>query len=978
MRIGIGAIVAVVIMSVTSNAFASTIDPVLASYLAQLGENQKAPCILVLKDQFDISQFKKTMNMTNSTVAQRHAYVINSLREIAGNSQRAILQDLDFLVSQGQATNISSWWIINAITADLSSMAVNFISANENLEGIYLWKEPELIKPIGPIGTTPEPPVAARVETGLQVINAHQMWALGYTGAGRLVANIDTGVDGTHPALSARWRGNNGQPANECWLDTTNPSSQSPYDSDGHGTHTMGTTTGLGAATGDTIGVAFGAQWIAARAIVSGGNVISAFQWLADPDGDPLTIDDVPDVISNSWGYHDFTCPQTVWTLIDNCEAAEIAVVFAAGNRQTGDPYSESVWAPASRITTPYNTFAVGAVNGNNSSLPIADFSARGPSQCDHSTIKPEVVAPGVDVRSSVPGGGYQQYGWSGTSMACPHVAGAIALLRQYNPNASVDTLKWALWQSARDLGSAGEDNTYGKGIINVRAALDLVPANDQPYIRIDSILVIEPQDNYADPGDTIGIVLTLKNTGAAAYNTIGQLLSTDPFITIMEDSAFFGDLPMNGRANNQGQPYISYVLPTTPSGRRVAFSLAIQAGSYSANLNFGITIGRPAAQAIATHNAGNVDYTVSNFGQFGLAPDGMNPNWQGRGFRTPRTGTNYLFEDALLIGNGPTTVSNAARDENQGTGSDFLPLSAIIQQEPGPISAEEFNTVFNDQLAEQPLNLLIKQTTFSWAQAPNDRYIIIRYRIINTGQDSLTGIRVAVFQDWDIPYGSPTDRVGFDRSRNLGYQYSGNVYRGIMVLNLEGAVSFKALHNSTEVYPPRFTLADKWLYMTSGFADTAITAPEDASFMMTTGTFDIAPGDSVEAAFAIMGNTSLALIQQAADAAFAKYHEITDISEGDKHLPDKFSLGQNYPNPFNSATRISFSISEPAQIRLEIYDILGRRVKELVNGVMPAGTYNLNWDSRNWRGEEVTSGVYFLRLSSKESSTSRKMILLR
>ncbi len=978
MRFAKGAAILSLMVLFSLDSIAGVIDSKLDAFLSKAGDEDKITCLIMLNDQFDTETFKMQMNMSNSTVRQRHAYVINSLREIASRSQAPLLADLETLTRQGMAADVRGWWIVNAITGDLSAAAIHNIARHESVEGIYLWEEPTLIKPIGPIGAEPEPPAAARVETGLQVINAHQVWALGYTGAGRLVANIDTGVDGTHPALASRWRGNNGQPADECWLDTANPGNPSPYDSDGHGTHTMGTMTGLGASTGDTIGVAFGAQWIAARAIVTGGNVILAFQWLADPDGDPLTIDDVPDVISNSWGYHDFTCPQTVWAMIDNCEAAEVAVIFAAGNRLTGDPYVESVWAPASRITTPFNTFSVGAVNGNSGTLPIADFSARGPSQCDHSTIKPEVVAPGVDVRSSVPGGGYQQSGWSGTSMACPHVAGAIALLRQYNPNASVDTLKWALWQSARDLGSVGEDNNYGKGIINVRAALDLVPANDLPYIRIDSVLVIEPHDNYADPGDTIGIVLTLQNTGAAAHNVIGLLSSNDPFVSIQQDSAFFGDIQSNGRANNYAQPYGAVIAVSAPAGRRIMFNLHIQAGNYSADAAFGITVGRPASQAIATHNAGNVDYTISNFGQYGLAPDGMNPNWQGRGFRTPRTGTNYLFEGALLIGNGPTAVSNAARDENQGTGSDFLPLSSIQMLEPGPISAEEFQTVFNDQLADQPLNIMVNQTTFSWTQAPNDRFVVTRLRITNTGQDSIAGLRVAMFQDWDIPYGSPTDRVGFDRSRNLGYQYSGSNYRGVMVLNLEGAVAFKALHNSTEVYPPRFTLADKWTYMTSGFSDTAITSPEDASLMLTTGVFDMASGDSIEVAFAVLGQTSLSLLQQAADAAYAKYHEITAIAENSDKLPETFYLAPNYPNPFNSNTSISFSVFEPGHIKLEIFDLLGRRVKELASGPLAAGFYTVNWDGRDHDGCAAASGVYFLRLSNAKSSISRKMVLLR
>jgi hypothetical protein len=128
-------------------------------------------------------------------------------------------------------------------------------------------------------------------------------------------------------------------------------------------------------------------------------------------------------------------------------------------------------------MTTPTNGYAIGAVDGNfGFPPPIASFSSRGPSTCPGHTppadIKPEVVAPGVNVRSSVPGGGYQSNGWSGTSMAGPHVTGIFALLREVNPDIDVATAKQIIMDTARDLGVAGEDNTFGWGIPDAYAAV--------------------------------------------------------------------------------------------------------------------------------------------------------------------------------------------------------------------------------------------------------------------------------------------------------------------------------------------------------------------------------------------------------------------------------------------------------------------------------------------------------------------------
>ncbi|MCP4582134.1 MAG: S8 family serine peptidase [candidate division Zixibacteria bacterium] len=958
------------------SSFAGSIDDDLFAYLDEMAENDKVFCMIVMIDQFDVAAFKQVMTMANSTRQERHNYVISRLREIATNSQANLLAELNNSQKRGEVGEYINFWITNAIQAKLSKIAILRLADRGDVATIHLWNEPELIKPVE---NDSEPPAINSVERGLEVIGAPEMWELGYTGAGRLVANIDTGVDGNHPALHGRWRGNNGAPPEECWLDTANPSNDFPYDTDGHGTHTMGTITGLGETSGDTIGVAHGALWIASRAIVSGGNSTAAFQWLVDPDGDPTTIDDVPDAIGNSWGYHDFSCPTYNWNSIDNCEAAGIVVVFAAGNRYQGDPYDESMWAPASRNTSDYNSFSVGAVNGNSDSFPIADFSARGPSQCDHVTIKPEVVAPGVNVRSSVPGGGYQSTGWSGTSMATPHVAGAVALLRQFNPNASVDTIKWALIQSCGDLGHPDEDNTYGHGIINVREALDFMPGNEIPNIYLSNYQIYEPNDNHPDPGEEVELVVTLSNSGTAATNVSARILTESPFGDIIQDSAFFGDIGAGESADNDGQRFEIIFDEETPEGYRVPLVINIFADGYETEGVITIQVGHPGDPEIAHFDIGACDFTISNFGQYGLEPTDLNPDWAGQGYKTPRFTANYLFEGALLIGDGPTRVSNGARDQDQLIESDFIPISGIARFEPGEDADLEYSCSFNDQAADEPLNISVNQTCYGWIDSPDNTYIITKYDITNDGDTDLVGVRVAHFEDWDMPWGVANDRANFDRERNLGYQYYTTSYRGVMVLNPEGAVSFKALSNENEVYPPLFTLADKWNYMNADFTDTAITTPEDASIMMTTGPWDIPFGASVTAAFAILGGNSLEALQEVADAATQKYYNMTDIADQPQPgLPLVFGIAGNYPNPFNPTTIIKFSIARPAQVELEIYDILGRKVNTLISGFKTSGAYEITWNSRDSRGRDVASGMYFIKLQSGQQSSVEKMMLLR
>ncbi len=959
----------VVVLSIFSLAYGGEIDPQLANKIDQSKSDAQISVLIFMKDQVDVASISHRLDMSQASLAQRHLEIITALQEKATESQADIMANLANGKLRNTVGSYEGFWINNMIYAELTPDEITSLASRSDVARIYLDFKGELVKPIID-DNADNPPIIAGTEAGVRAIRANEMWALGFTGRGRLVCNIDTGVDGSHPALNHSWRGANGYPARESWLDTADRSNNFPHDEGQHGTHTMGTICGRSTTTADTVGVAIDAEWIAARAVdVTGGNIASAFQWAVDPDGDPNTMSDVPDVISNSWGILTSECPPDYYNLIDNCEAAGIVVVFAAGNE---GPEPQTLRVPANRITTPYNCFAVGAIDGNNGNFPIASFSSRGPSNCDGVTIKPEVVAPGVNVRSSIPGGSYQG-GWSGTSMACPHVAGAVALLRQVNPNASVDTIKWALMNSAHDLGNTGEDNSYGFGIINVRAAMDLLPANNLPRLVPDGVRISDQNDNIPDPGETISLFVKIRNTGVSANNIAAVLSTENQYATITEDSAYYGTINQNDTLVS-ATPYTIALSSSAPVGSRIVFQLNIVAsGGYTSNSQILIKIGSVAPLRIATHNVGNVGFSISNFAQYGLNPGGINPNWQGQGFKMPRNGLNNLYEGALLIGTGPTRLSNCARDQDQNIPQDFQPIDTIQSFIPGPFADQEFHTIFSDQDAADPLGVEVTQKSFAFSASPDNDYIIIEYTIRNTSSSAINGLLVSHYQDWDIPNSAPTDHVNFDRSRNLGYQYNSNVYRGQQVLSDLGVSSFKALDNTTEVYPPRFTLQDKWSYMTAGIADTALITPADYSMMITTGPYDIAPQQSVVAAFGILGGTSLNDIQTNATAALAKYASMTSVDRDNSIIPENYFLLQNYPNPFNARTTISFVLPAKSHVLLEAFDLLGRKVGVLADGEMDSGNQQINWDC-----SKLSSGIYFYRLSADGKSDIKKMMLLK
>jgi len=290
-------------------------------------------------------------------------------------------------------------------------------------------------------------------------VRAPDVWALGYTGQGIVVGGQDTGYDWEHPAIKGKYRGWTGFSAdhNYNWHDAIHSGggscgadSPEPCDDNSHGTHTMGTMVGDDGG-GNQIGVAPGAKWIGCRNMDQGNGTPATysecFQWFIAPtdlSGQNPDSSKAPHVINNSWGCPEFEgCidPNVLKAVVENTRAAGIAVVVSAGN---SGPSCESVETPAAIYEA---SFTVGATFDSDL---IATFSSRGPVTVDGSNrLKPDVTAPGVNVRSSVPGGGYATL--DGTSMAGPHVAGQAALLISAQPELAgdVDSLEICIEETA-------------------------------------------------------------------------------------------------------------------------------------------------------------------------------------------------------------------------------------------------------------------------------------------------------------------------------------------------------------------------------------------------------------------------------------------------------------------------------------------------------------------------------------------------
>jgi serine protease AprX len=493
---------AALLIKLSAAASAAVITPELAHEIASKGPQEEIPVIIQLADRVNHRQYE----LRNRRL--RDNRLVRALKDRADLTQRLIGAQL----IQLGARNAKQLWIINGIAATLPARVINELAQNPAIGRIQY-------DAIVPLGATTK---SATSSTGwnLNAIHATEVWAMGHTGSGVVIANMDTGVDANHPDLAAKWRG-----GINSWFDPYGQHA-TPYDFNGHGTQTMGLMVG-GAASGTAIGVAPSARWIAVKIYNDAGqatlsNIHLSFQWLMDPDGNPSTMD-APDVVNASWGLTNAApgmCNLEFNEDIQALNTAGIGVVFAAGN---DGPSAASSVSPANN---PYG-YSAGAVD---EALAIADQSSRGPSGCDGS-IFPKLVAPGVNVvTSDLSFGGLPVYATvTGTSFAAPHVAGAMALLAAAFPAATVLELKAALTGTAQGLGAEGANSTFGYGLTNALAAYDLladgVGAGRAP--NITSLPLSSAMENRSylyqvTATDPDGGALTFALDSAPAGMTIG------------------------------------------------------------------------------------------------------------------------------------------------------------------------------------------------------------------------------------------------------------------------------------------------------------------------------------------------------------------------------------------------------------------------------------------------------------------------
>jgi subtilisin family serine protease len=460
-----------------------TIDP---GVQAEINTGQKVDVWLHLRQSADLSSIPATFSKN-----QRGKYVFDALTQTANASQAHLRSYLRL-----NGIKFEAHWIVDSILAyDVSSNDLTVIATFPEILGIFGRYSAQLdtgqIEQSADINRTLADLTTAWSGTdwGLEFTNASEVWnTLGDAGAGIVVANIDTGVEATHPVLVNQYRGTLTGSNNYNWYAPTSQAqaactnaATTPCDWHGHGTHTMGTMVGddgVPGSSGHRTGMAPEAEWIACMGCdltssngCSDNALIGCAEWVLAPtdlNGQNADPTKAPDIVNNSWGGGQ----GSDWfkSYVEAWVAAGIFPAFSEGNSgpscsTANDPgdYPES--------------FATGAIDSTGE---IASFSSRGPGSFSNN-LKPDLVAPGVSIYSSWNNDGYTAL--SGTSMASPHTAGAVALLWSAIPalKGNVSSTINLLYTSANpDVpadnacgapGSASMPNyTYGYGYLDAMA----------------------------------------------------------------------------------------------------------------------------------------------------------------------------------------------------------------------------------------------------------------------------------------------------------------------------------------------------------------------------------------------------------------------------------------------------------------------------------------------------------------------------
>ncbi len=374
-------------------------------------------------------------------------------------------------------------------------------------------------------------------------------------------------------------------------------------------------------------------------------------------------------------------------------------------------------------------------------------------------------------------------------------------------------------------------------------------------------------------------------------------------------------------------------------------------------------------------HDVGNVYLTVTDQGSVGYLND---QRIEGSGMGVAGRPSS-LFIASLWGGTDADYVCNNGLtadglDPREWKADDRV---AVVD---GPDGAQAFSASFTDGGHAEPRGVVVDQSSWAYAQAPRNDFVIMQYIVRNTGSTDLAGYHLGLFVDWDVldlfANSGGTDPL----RRTVWVNHPSGPRFGIVVLGDAPVSNLSLVDNAQYVYPQsHVTDVHKAQFLTGEISLPVADQLTDWSSVAAVGPLLLPAGGSVTVTFALVYGADAADYLANVEAVMESYDPAVSVEEPPADGPRRaFQLAQNQPNPFNPSTEIRFTVPTAGQVDLAVYDLTGRRLRTLVAASLPAGEHAARWDGDDENGVPLASGLYLYRLTAGGQSQMRKMMLLK
>ncbi len=601
------------------------------------------------------------------------------------------------------------------------------------------------------------------------------------------------------------------------------------------------------------------------------------------------------------------------------------------------------------------------------------------------------VFAPSTNINVTTPG---DQYGTaSGTSFSVPLVAGVAALVKTKYPAWSPDRVREQIRLTAVniDADNAGREGEMGRGKVDAYAAVTAAPL---PAIRVAQWAYQNQSGNQQlVSGDEVDVEVTFKNHHGDGQDISVELTAEETFLQWSVQKVALGSMTYG---ETRDATFTFTIDASAPSNRTIGLVPLITAGQLTdrpdrlrVNIN---------QTGVAAHTTPALSASITDEGNIGHTSYQGTSGSRGIGFvAKSATGParDILYEGGLLIATSSTRVSDCIRqtetnlDDQQ---EDFVLLdgSSLEVTSPGVFAAEEGRVVINDSQASDPIGVEVLQESFADDAIENEDFLVVKYTITNKSSATINNMYAGLFFDWDIDV-SANDVTRYDATRSVGYLQDSatnpSVVAGTKLLTDSPTFNYSAIDNAATIYRGSgdggFTPQEKWAILSGGLQNDGVVAGDkDMSQITAAGPFSLEPQTSVEVAFAIISGTSESDFLTNTDNAVKWWKQISTSAEHDALPAGGWTVEVPYPHPVIFPAELRFQTAAQSMVQVDIYDMLGRRVRQVLNAQRPQGQHVVVWGGQDETGQHVSSGLYFVRMVAQSGSQryarSRPVMVVR